>query len=339
MKSLNPMSLLLVSLSLVVFLSVGCSKKAEVKPVGELETYRDPFYNFEIGYPKDWSKNLNIGKAYFFSSKEAEARFYPPFQVGALGAKITLMVDSAGGKTVNDCAKEFKDSLRASGWTISGEEPTILGGMEAVKVTYAGRVEQAAKTTMYAYRILAVKDSLLNTLECAGFNEMFNAYGPTFDAVYKTVKLASLRRATTGVAWKPSESMEKYSSPYFDISYPDNSEFTSPRKGSYDFVMEMRAYRQDCSIHIDVFGAKALSVDKVVEQNKATYKGAPTATQIDGNKAFYINYSPGVPQISSRVYFVVKNDKVIRITLNWYQPQRDMYLAAFEKSIASLKLK
>jgi len=337
MKFLKPMSVLFASFGFFIVLSIGCSKKTEMKPVGELETYRDPYYNFEISYPKDWSKNLNIGKAYFFSSKDAEVRFYPPFLAGELGAKVMLMVDSAGGKTLSDCVKEFKDSLKASNWTISGEQPTTLGGVEAVKVTYAGRVE--AKTTLHAYRILAVKDSLLNSFECAGFNEMFTAYTPAFDSVYKTVKLASPRRAMAAAEWKPSETLEKYTSQYFEFNYPDNFEFTSPKKGSYDFVMEMKAYRQDCTIHIDVFGAKGLSVDKVVEQNKATYKGTPVETTIDGNKAFYINYSPGVAQINSRVYFVVKNDKVIRATLNWYQPQRDMYLTAFEKCIASMKLK
>jgi hypothetical protein len=341
MRFLNTVLVFIGMLGLIVVLSAGCSKKPETKPVAELETYKDPFYTFEIGYPKDWSKNLNIGKAYFYSSKEAEARFYPPYQVGELGARIMLKVDSAKGKSLSDCAKDLRDSLKSSGWTISGEQPTTLGGVEAVKIAYAGKVEAQTKTTMYVYQILAVKDSLLNTYECAGFNQMFNAYVPAFDSVYKTVKLASLRRGTTsGAGWTPSESLEKYTqSNFFEFSYPDNFEFTSPKKGSYDFVMETKAYRQDCTLHADVFGAKGLTVEKVVDQNKGTYKGTPVETRIDGNKAFYINYAPGVPQIKSRVYFVVKNDKVIRITLNWYQPQSEMYLGAFEKCIASMRLK
>jgi hypothetical protein len=139
--------------------------------------------------------------------------------------------------------------------------------------------------------------------------------------------------------WMPSEVLEKYISTFFEFSYPDNFEFTSPKKGSYDFVMEMKANRMDCTIHVDVFGAKGLSVNKVVDRNKGTYKGAPVETKIDGNKAFYINYTPSVAQIKSRVYFVVKNDKVIRTTLNWYQPQSEIYLGAFEKCISSMKLK
>jgi hypothetical protein len=36
---------------------------------------------------------------------------------------------------------------------------------------------------------------------------------------------------------------------------------------------------------------------------------------------------------------MVKNDKVIRVTINYYAPQKDIYLPGFEKSVASLKLK
>jgi hypothetical protein len=39
------------------------------------------------------------------------------------------------------------------------------------------------------------------------------------------------------------------------------------------------------------------------------------------------------------VYFVVKNDKFYRIIFNYYEPAKKDFLPAFEKSIASLRIK
>jgi len=65
-------------------------------------------------------------------------------------------------------------------------------------------------------------------------------------------------------------------------------------------VKELRADRLDCSIHIDVFGAKGLTVDKVWAQNKGKYKSKTTGeTTIGGAKAFWVDYSTR-KDISSR---------------------------------------
>jgi hypothetical protein len=123
------------------------------------------------------------------------------------------------------------------------------------------------------------------------------------------------------------------------MKYPDNMEFVTVKKGNNDFAMEMRADRLDCSIHIDVFGAKGLTVDKVWEQNKGRYKSRGTGNAtIDGNKAFWVDYSV-MANVSSRAYFVVKGDKVVRATLNWFTAQKDIYFPALEGCVTSLKLK
>ena len=126
---------------------------------------------------------------------------------------------------------------------------------------------------------------------------------------------------------------------FFTMAYPDNLEFVQVPKGNNDFAMEMRADRRDCSIHIDVFGAKGLTVDKVWEQNKGRYKSRGTGeTALDGNKTYWVDYSP-VANIGSRAYFTVKNDKVIRTTLNWFAPKRDVYFPVLETMVKSMKIK
>jgi hypothetical protein len=124
------------------------------------------------------------------------------------------------------------------------------------------------------------------------------------------------------------------------VSYPNNFETVSPPPtGEVQFMLQIQGYRQDSNILIDVRPAKKLTVDKVVEQNaklfKVTSKGETT---IDGLKAPYLIYSPA-KEIERRVYFVVKNDKVYRIILTYYQPDRKVYLPAFEKAVASIRIK
>jgi hypothetical protein len=63
-------------------------------------------------------------------------------------------------------------------------------------------------------------------------------------------------------------------------------------------------------------------------------------TNIGGEKASYINYTPPKARnIDSRVYFIVKNNKIYRIILNYYTPMKKDFLPAFEKVIASIRLK
>ena len=43
--------------------------------------------------------------------------------------------------------------------------------------------------------------------------------------------------------------------------------------------------------------------------------------------------------VASRAYFVVKNDKIYRVIFNYYAPAKKDFLPAFEKSVASIRIK
>ena len=62
---------------------------------------------------------------------------------------------------------------------------------------------------------------------------------------------------------------------------------------------------------------------------KATVGGLPAMT---------LTYSP-TKDVERRFYFVVRNDKVYRITMDWFKPQRADYLAAYDRVIASFKFR
>ncbi len=85
--------------------------------------------------------------------------------------------------------------------------------------------------------------------------------------------------------------------------------------------------------------AKKLTVEKVFDQNKGKYKARGTGkATIGGAPALYVAYAPA-SQVDSRAYFTVHNDKVLRVSMNWYKPQEKEYILAFEKIIGSITYK
>jgi len=54
--------------------------------------------------------------------------------------------------------------------------------------------------------------------------------------------------------------------------------------------------------------------------------------------ATYLDYRP-VKDINSRVYFLVKNDRLYRVIFNYYTPMKEKYISTFEKVVTSIKVK
>lgn len=330
------MKSVIIFVCLAAVILTSCQeKKVEPVPVGEMSEYKDPAYGFKIKYPKDWKQLGTTGKAVFAMSDEVIGKFQNPAS-GIEGAMVTAEVIRYEGKTAADLIAANKDDLKQiQTLSFGSEEQTTVAGKPATKVPYTIKV--TTKTNIAGYEIFIPGDTALYKLDLVGYGDQFGAHGAVFDAMVKSYELPVIVVKKPDV-WTPSANSETYKSAFFAMNYPDNLEMVDVKKGNNDFAMEMRADRRDCSIHLDVFGAKGLTVDKVWEQNKSRYKSRKTGNiDIDGNKAFWVDYSP-VSNINSRAYFVVKNDKVVRATLNWFAPQKDIYFPAFEKCINSLKL-
>lgn len=330
---------IVLSLCLVLMLAfVGCSKKLEQVKVGEMNDYKDPAYGFKIKYPKEWLQLGPAGKALFTRSQEVANKFQDP-RTGEEGAQVVAEVVKYEGKTADSLIQAAKEDLKQTwqGIELQPDVQVTVGGKQATKVSYSIRVTQ--KTNIQGYEIFVPGDTALYKLDFAGYGEQYNAHALVFDAMQASFELPVVVAKKSDV-WQPSTNLNKYACDFFTIQYPDNLNFVPQNKGDKDLVMEMRADRQDCSIHIDVFGAKKLTVDKVWEQNKGRYKLSNSGeSTIDGNKCHWGDYSPSIKDVNSRAYFVVKNDKVVRITLNWFAPQKDIYFTTFEKSINSIKFK
>ncbi|MBA4313151.1 MAG: hypothetical protein C0417_11040 [Chlorobiaceae bacterium] len=330
-------SFLLITVAFL-FLFTSCGKKAEPVKVGELNEYKDPAFGFKIKYLKEWKNFGEAGKAIFTKTQEVVNKFLDP-RTGEEGAQITVQVIKYAGSTAEDVIQLGKEELTQT-WQniqIAPDEKINVAGKEAVKIAYG--IPVTSKKQISGYDIYVAGDTAMYKLICLGYGDQYEAHAEVFSTMINSFELPIIV-AKKSDQWSPSGNMETYKSDFFTILYPDNLEFNTVKKAAKDdFAMEMRADRLDCTIRIDVFGAQKLTVDKVWEQNKGRYTSkAIGKIQIDGQDTYWADYSPR-KEISSRVYFVVKNDKVIRTTINYFSAQKDVYFPTFENMVKSLKLK
>lgn len=314
----------------------GCGDKQLVPvEVGTLNDYRDPAYGFTIKYPARWKQLGTIGKALFTESQEMASKFIDP-ATGIEGAQVIVEILPFAGQTKEDIVAAGGEALKSQNAEVQPGTEMTVSGATATKVTYS--IQATSRTKIFGFELYVPGDTAVYRITAEGYGDHFAAYQPVFDAMVGSFVLPVIM-AKAPDHWIPSTSISEYPSPFFTLRYPDNMNVVDVKKGDKDFVMEMRADRQDVSIHIDVFGAANLTADKVWEQNKGRYKARGSGeTAIDGQKTYWVDYSP-MKNISSRAYFAVKNDKVIRTTINWYAPQREVYFPVLEGMVRSLKLK
>jgi len=339
--SILPMNLLAAVLALFALIFSSCSKP-QAPVVKEWDLYQDPFYGFELQYPKGWLVNAETNQIKIYSSQEAATWFFDPSSGGKNGVEILFGFENfatAGVTTIDAYVAQTKDKLSGIG-VISGGQQTTLGKEPGQEISYSSKISKSV--TIYGRRLVTVRDSVFYYVNLAGFNEDYDLYGAVFDTVLSSVKLPKPKVAVSKVdESKPSAEWTKYPGEFFEIQYPDNFEYAFPaKKGETIFSMNIHhKIRQDCAIQIDILPAKKLTVDKVFDQNKGKFKPKSTKdTKIDGLDAKYLTYGPE-PKVEGRAYFVVKDDKVYRLVVTWYQPMADDYVPAFEKAIASLKIK
>lgn len=330
---------LIVAVLAVTFAACQTNKPV---PVPQLQEFRDGSNLFTVKVPDGWPQSAQPGKLWVYNSNAAADKFFDPTSSSSKpGVKIYVFAQDAGGKTTDDMVQAFKDSLRQMQAQIQPDVKTELAGYPAVKIPYALKIDN--KNTVYSFRVLSVVDSTEYGFEASGFNNEYNRYMEVFDSVESTFGIVPkvVVRQQLPENLIPSTTTSAYNNKYLTIQYPDNFTAT-PRTVSGDLITSemFKGYREDCTMQVDVLDAKKLSVGKILDQNKGKYPANAhiRKTTLDGLPGYEINYSP-YRSIRSRAYFVVKNDKWIRITLNWYEPMQKDYLPAFEKAVASLRLK
>ncbi len=329
---------LIVTVLAVTF--VACQKSAPVE-VPPLQSYRDALNLFAISVPADWQQSSEPGKLNIYNSQDAWNKFADPSSSSKPGVRIYIYAQDIGGQRLQDVVEQFKDNLRQQQAQIDPDVQTTLAGIPAVKIPYALRIDN--RNTIYGSAVLAVADSIEYGYECQGFNKEFKRYAPIFDTVQTTYQIIPKAVAKQQLPEDliPSSTFATYQNDVFSIQYPAN--FTATPKGASGDLQSsviVQGYRVDCTIQVDVLDAKKLTVEKVFDQNKGKYPNVSGTKkiQLDGLEAYQINYST-MRGIQSRAYFVVKNNKWIRVTLNWATEMQKDFLPAFEKAVSSLRLK
>jgi hypothetical protein len=333
-------NLFIVLLLINTIFFAGCEKEVQPLEVTGWERYQEPYFKAHFSYPKGWHRLEEGNKISFYSTPEAVDKFYDPTTKGKIGVQLMVSFEKLDSvRSLESIVTSWKSDMEASGFIIESTQPAMVDNTPATRIHYRGVFDE--RTTLEALRAMTVKDTILYVIHYGAFNELFSPNQFLFDSLVASVELYKPQPAAAGAdAVKPSATFTEFSNNFFTVSYPDNFEtyFPTP-KGGAEFSLELRGYRMDCTIHIDVLPAKGLSVEKVVEQNEKFYKARSRGTTtIDNAKAVYLNYSPA-RNIDSRVYFLVKNDRVYRMIFNIFQPMKNDYLPAFEKTIASIRVK
>lgn len=323
---------------LAIVLTVsGCGGKKEIVPVavGEMEVYHDPVLGYSISYPKGWLPDVEAGRrARFWSAQDVGQRFLDPggpYPDGSLIGVEIIQADSPEAEM-----KKILGELAAANVVLGQQEAITVKDKPAVRVPSTANFGKG--TVAYTTRVFINADSLLYEIDFGGINEMAETHKLLYEA-----SLASFEFPKPAVKGSdetlPAAAMTAHSTKLFSFQYPENFNFVNAPKGSNELVVALRGVRQDCSIRFDVFGAKGQTLEKVFEQNKGKFAGAQSGTaKVGGQSAMTLTYS-ATRDVERRFYFVVKDDKVFRVTMDWYKPQRAEYLAAYDKVISSVEFK
>jgi hypothetical protein len=321
----------------------GCKKNAAAD-IKEWVQFQDQFFKVSFNYPKDWVVVTESKKVIISSSAEAAEKFFDHDSRKADG--IQIVIASVRSDSLQDYTKyiqDFKNSKTAEGFAVKDIEDATIEGLGAKKVAYAGAYDENTKiSSIYA---ATLKDSTIYYVQYSAFNNLFEPYKAVFDSVMASLSLPQKIIIEKGVDPAiPIVQTERYSDNYIQLEYPANFGASDmPKKGdvisAIKFMGVNKVSRNDCTIDIDVRPSKKLSLEKVVEQNSKFFKSSSRGnTTVGGEKAIYLNYSL-VKNVDSRVYFIVKTDKIFRIIINYYSPMKNDFLSAFEKVIASIRFK
>jgi len=334
------LTLLLAGLLLVL----GCSKKEEYPPIAAWDKYSDQFSGLSFNYPAGWLLNAEGNRVALSSTFEAAERFVDPRaedkRENDIDAQLTIFRERPDSLSSLDAiVNAYMKDRTSEGFIAKPTETIMLDSTEARKFTYYGNYTQQNKVS--TTRVYAIRDSVVYSLEFAGFNDYFEPYSYVMDSLIASIRLPRPKvKAADADPSLPSTTYTEFSNNFLKISYPDNFEAATPSvKGEIKFALDLKGYRQDCTVHIDIRPAKGLTVEKVFEQNRGKFArvSGKGETTISGVKAMFLNYTPA-KDIGSRAYFLVKNDQVYRIIVNYFSPKRGDFLPTFEKTVSSLKL-
>ena len=332
----------------------SCKKQAELPVVAEWDTFQDPINGLEVQYPKGWLLNTDPKRTKVYSSQTVADKFYEVYSQGsgtvnAEQGGVEIEISSEKFKEVNVGTLEaYKATIlkNYAALNLAGEQPATIGKENGFKFAY--KVKVGKETTLQGEKIIVAHDSAFYTVSISGFNDYFVVYKPIFDKIVESIKLpkAKISYKDPNAAALPSAEVTKFSNDFVEFMHPDNYDVTMPKekKGGSIHTLHLEGLRKDCTFDLDVFPTKTdkgeVKFEKFVEDNKAKFKPKSTGTQnIDGANAVVIAAVSPAKDIERSVYFTTKGDKIYQVVVTWYKPLTNDFKPAFDKVVASLKLK
>jgi hypothetical protein len=329
----------------------ACGEKEKVyTPIAQWEQYNDQFTGLRFTHPladsTAWLLNAGGNRVTIASSFEAAERFLDPRmedkRENDLDIQITVSRERSDSlKSLDEIVNTYVKEKSIERFTVTPIDTIEIDSTDARKFSYIGNYKEDGTAKVSTTRVYAIRDSVIYCLEYAAFNDLFEPYSSIMDSLQASIRLPRPKpKGQAADESLPSITFTEFSNNFLRISYPDNFGANTPSvKGDTKFSLLIKGYRQDCTVQIDILPAKGLTVEKVFDQNQGKFSrvAGKGETTVAGLKAMYLNYTPA-KDIASRAYFVVKNDQVYRIIVNYFAPKRNDFLPAFEKTVGSLKI-
>lgn len=323
---------------LATILFLNCGGK-DFKKIESLKTYEDPAVHFALKYPANWIKYETPSLRFLCYSDQSVKLRYPRYEpIGGAGGKIEVLIVSLDSTQTIDSVLMNGHIFEKT--TYSPPEKVIIDGVNGLKESYGFELEDG---TFYGERYVATKDNKLATvINFEAFANTWEFYQKDFEEILKSVKLAVKPAGQidtinqTVEADPPSSSLRTVDGDGYSIQIPDN--FSSER-GLY-----IGQRRGDSYIKVDVFNAaKTQDLDKLVNENKKKLPGAGQVqdVNINGEKAKKVFYKP-TGKISGEMYFILKNKKLYRVTINWYSADKEeekLFKPILQKCVSTLSIK
>lgn len=335
----------IIAILIIALNFVSCKEKPKPVEMGELKVYNDETLKMSVKYPSNWETSAVEGKSFSATSQKIGLERLVKYDTqGAPVAQLSMIavkIDSTKPlEKIFNSLREFQPQA------YDADEKIQIDGVEASKMTYHFPLSDGEYK---GFTIIAAKDSTMATvIKFRAFAGGFDIYEPKIKDIISSIKLAQTpekRSDTLFVSSEefpfPSENLVSKSGKGYSISIPDNFKPVKATASGAEFSQRYEGERRvDSYVQVDIIDAsKQSNLKKIVEQ---TTKGIPNKKEsnlkISGLDAVLVEYSAS-SNIQRRLYYVVKDKKLYRLTVDWFKGEQEQYLPVFEKMVNSFKLK
>lgn len=323
-----------------LLISTSCNKGESAPAVEGYETYTDANSGLSFEYPKNWSKTTSPIRFIAFNVNEWKGRFNRYDAEGPKAAKIDVNIFQIDSTNTIDSVLQKTKKFDESAYETSD---ATIGGIPAKKLVYT--FELSSGVFYGETYVLQADAGSANVIQIECFDGTYDTYKDAIDKFIKSFKPGKFPTAKpdtvskTQEAEPPSKTLVTKSGKGYSIKIPDNfMAEKGPSKGVLESKNYIGARRADCNIIVDVIDAsKNKKLANIVEENRKNYKNAsPSKISLGGKEAYQLNYSFG-RDVISRVYFTINGDKLFRITMNYFNGEKENYLPIFEQCLNTFK--